>query len=477
MVVLLFVLTGCVQTRVPEAPATGNEEPSAPPVERLAAFDVVYYLSPKGNDNNPGTREQPWKTPGYASKQLAPGNTLVILGGKYVLRQDYDDIITPASGTADGWITIKGEEGNTPVLVGRDNLRAAIDLSGVSYVKVENLEITSDGGKQFREGINAWDPASHIILKNLHIHHVDEMGIDLKDINDLQIIGCNIHHCGFGAIGGPAGEQGGWRNVVISGCQLSYSGHYYQGGKGSSPYDRPDGFGIESSKGPVEIVNTVAEHNLGDGLDSKAENTYIHNCIVANNSCDGIKIWGDGSRIENCLIYGTGDGDATPTPWAGLVIDQVEKPNARFEIINTTVHDNPQRQGYPMYVQYDTATPITLVMRNCIVANGEGLVYVGDSVRFTAEHNIFYRPGQEIQVYANKRGYTTAQISAGELGAGNISVDPLFVSPAWGREGDYHLQSGSPAIDAGISQSSPGTDLEGKVRPRGTGYDIGCYEY
>lgn len=226
----------------------------------------------------------------------------------------------------------------------------------------------------------------------------------------------------------------------------------------------------------MKILNTIAEHNLGDGLDSKAENTYIHNCIVANNSCDGIKVWGDGSRIENCLIYGTGDGDATPTPWTGLVIDQVEKPNARFEVINTTVHENPQRQGYPMYVQNDNSTPISLVMRNCIVANGEGLVYIGDSVKFTAEHSIFYRPGHELQVYATKRDYTAAQINAGELGTGNISKDPLFVSPAWGKEGNYHLQSGSPAIDAGTSQTALATDLEGKPRPQGAGVDIGCYE-
>jgi len=446
------------------------------PVQSRPASNDIFYVAPSGDNNNPGTREQPWATPGYASKQLAPGNTLVILGGRYIIGQDYDDIITPTSGSADAWITIRGEYGNIPALAGRDNLRTAIDLSGVSYVKIENLEITSDDGKHFREGINAWEPASHIIFKNLHIHHLDEMGIDLKDINDLQMIDCNIHHCGFGAVGGPAGEQGGWRNVMINGCQLSYSGHYYQGGKGPSPYDRPDGFGIEPSKGPVEIMCTIAEHNLGDGLDSKAENTFIHNCIVANNSCDGIKIWGDGSKIENCLIYGTGDGDTTPTPWAGLVIDQVEKTNARFEVMNTTVHDNAERQGYPVYVQYENPTPVTLVMRNCIVANGEGPVYIGDSVKFTSEHNIFYRPGQEIQVYANKRNYTSTQINSGELGTGNISQDPLFISPSWGHEGNYHLSNKSPAINGGTSQAAPTTDLDGKKRPQGNGYDIGCYE-
>ena len=245
----------------------------------------------------------------------------------------------------------------------------------------------------------------------------------------------------------------------------------------ANPYDRPDGFGIEPSEGPVEIADTVAEHNKGDGIDSKARNTYIHNCIVANNSCDGIKLWGRDGRIENCLIYGTGDGVGGPSPWAGIVIDQVEDPGAYFEIVNTTVHDNPEREAYMMYVQYPpSSTPITLVMRNTIVAGGGGPVYIGDAVDFTADHCLFHRPEGDVQIHANGRDYTAAQIEAGELGPGNLSRDPLFASPAWGAEGDYHLQPGSPAIDAGTCEGAPNIDLEYAPRPQGEECDIGAYE-
>jgi len=71
----------------------------------------VYYVSPKGSNSNPGTLEKPWATPGYVSKQLKPGDTLIILDGKYVLSEYYEDMITPPSGTVDKWITIKGEAG------------------------------------------------------------------------------------------------------------------------------------------------------------------------------------------------------------------------------------------------------------------------------------------------------------------------------------------------------------------------------
>ena len=39
---------------------------------------------------------------------------------------------------------------------------------------------------------------------------------------------------------------------------------------------------------------------------------------------------------------------------------------------------------------------------------------------------------------------------------GNISADPQFVSVS---TPDYHLKTGSPAIDAGTSTDAPATDL------------------
>ncbi|MEN2984940.1 MAG: right-handed parallel beta-helix repeat-containing protein, partial [Dictyoglomaceae bacterium] len=347
-----------------------------------------------------------------------------------------------------------------------------------------NLEITHDDTATdddiwFRDGIEILrKPSSHIILKDLYIHHIDEMGINIQDVNNLQIINCRIEYCGFGAIGGPEGKHGGLRNVKIEKCRLSYSGHYYQGGDGSgNPYDRPDGFGIEPSQGPVEIVDTIAEHNKGDGLDSKAEKTYIRRCIVANNSCDGVKIWGDGSKVENTLIYGRGDGDPSETPWGSIVIDQVEKENARFEIVNVTV--DSEVFGSIMYVQIDASykeIPIQIIIRNSIFCGrgNNNTIDIGESVDLIVENNLFYAPKSNYILSYKGEEYTSQNI--GNLGKGNIYGDPLFISPAWGKVGDYHLKDGSPAIDKGTSIGAPNHDLEGKPRPKGKGYDMGCYE-
>ncbi len=434
---------------------------------------TTYYVSPKGSNANPGTKEKPWATPGYATKRMAGGDTLVILEGEYTLSRYWDDMLTPPSGSPGKWTVIKGE--GKVVLRGKGNLLAAVDLGGKKYIRIENLEITNYNGEPFREGITAWGPCSHIELKNLHIHHIDEMCIDLRDPSHLKILNSKIHHCGFGAIGGPAPAQGGWRDVLIQECYLAYSGHYYQGGPGPSPYDRPDGFGIEPSEGPVEIVDCLVEHNRGDGIDSKAKKTYIHRTIVANNSCDGVKVWGGGSRVENVLIYGRGDGDPTPTPWASLVIDQVREAGARFEIVNVTVYDRDVAGNYPVYVGYDQAVSINVLFRNLIIFGGSDPVYIGPKVNFSMDHCDIYIPGSAVQIIVGGRRFGPGELS--RLGQGNMSRDPLFVLPTWGRKGDFHLKKQSPCIDSGTSRGAPSDDLDGGSRPWGRGVDMGAYEY
>ncbi len=458
--------------------ACGSGSSSTPSPSPTPGGGNTYYVSTSGSDSNPGTREQPWKNPGYASRRLEPGDTLIILGGRYVLEEYDSDIIIPSSGRADAWITIKGEEGNRPILAGRGNLITAIDLSGKSYIIIENIEITSDNGALFREGIEAVNgPVEHVILRNLYIHHIDEYGIKMRDVNDLQIIDCRISYCGFGAIGSPDPSEGGWRNVLIQDCELTYSGHYYQGviDNPDNPYDRPDGLGLEQSDGPIEIVNSIFAHNKGDGLDSKVKNTYVHECIIANNSCDGLKLWGSGSKVENCLIYGRGDGNSQATPWNPIVID-AEEANSTFEFINVTVDDEAGNQ-YIMGVNYDHRdVPITVVMRN-VIFSGRGPnspIFLSDGTTFTIDHCLFYMPNSSCVLVQGSNSYTSSQLS--QLGDGNIYGDPMFVRTGFGSEGDYHLQSGSPAIDSGSSQDAPSIDLDGNSRPQGGGYDIGAYE-
>jgi len=475
---MFLFLSGCKTIAIPNNP---DPDPDPNPTEN------TFYVSLTGDDTNPGTLQLPWRNPGYASRQLVPGDTLIILGGTYSVSQYDSDIIIPNTGEAGKWITIKGETGNRPVIAGSNNLFSAVILSGVSFIRIENIEITSDSGDDFRDGINATDnPINNIVLKDIYIHHIDEYAVNMKDVSNITIENCDFSYCGFGGIGGPEGSVasssraviGGWKDAVVKDCELSYSGHYYQGviDNPANPYDRPDGIGLEESIGPVEIYNCNSTHNRGDGIDTKNENVYIHECVVSNNYGDGVKLWGDGSVVENTLIMGTGDGDVN-SPWAPVVIDSIEKINAQFTLSNLTIHDNPLRRSYSIYVQYSVSVPVTVNMRNCIFSDCYGLAYFGDSVTVNANNNCFYCPNDDAQVYANSREYSTSQVNSGEFGSGNISGNPLFVNDEWGNDTfDYHLQNNSPCMDSGTGVSVPSKSLDNILRPQGSGFDMGVYE-
>jgi parallel beta-helix repeat protein len=56
----------------------------------------------------------------------------------------------------------------------------------------------------------------------------------------------------------------------------------------------------------------------------------------------------------------------------------------------------------------------------------------------------------------------------------DLLLDPMFVDP---ENGDFHLQSSSPAIDNGTALSDVSIDFDSISRPQGSGYDIGAYEH
>ncbi|MBM3239033.1 T9SS type A sorting domain-containing protein [Candidatus Poribacteria bacterium] len=74
--------------------------------------------------------------------------------------------------------------------------------------------------------------------------------------------------------------------------------------------------------------------------------------------------------------------------------------------------------------------------------------------------------GVEIYNYESTPTVTYCDVQGGYTGTGNINADPLFVDPS---SGDYHLQPGSPCIDAG--------DPNSPKDPDGTRADMGAFYF
>ncbi|HQH39622.1 MAG TPA: hypothetical protein PLH19_13970, partial [Anaerolineae bacterium] len=56
-------------------PATAPASPATPNEAIVVTGGRTFYVAPNGDNAHPGSRKQPWATPGYGSRQLAPGDT------------------------------------------------------------------------------------------------------------------------------------------------------------------------------------------------------------------------------------------------------------------------------------------------------------------------------------------------------------------------------------------------------------------
>ena len=161
----------------------------------------------------------------------------------------------------------------------------------------------------------------------------------------------------------------------------------------------------------------------------------VTNCTFSGNSADmeggGMHNWDSSPTVTNCTFSGN-------SAERGGGMHNIN--NSSPTVTNCTFSGNSASgQGGGMY-NYNNSSP---TVTNCIFWDG------GDEI---------YNHGTSTPVV------TYCDVQGGYSGAGNIDVDPLFVNPA---ADDYHLQAGSPCIDAGDNTAVPvwlTTDFEGDPR-------------
>ncbi|MEE9615772.1 MAG: right-handed parallel beta-helix repeat-containing protein, partial [Anaerolineae bacterium] len=213
--------------------------------------------------------------------------------------------------------------------------------------------------------------------------------------------------------------------------------------------------------GPVTV--TLAgfriEGGTGGGVYANTATAVISRCRVYRNTGDGIHVMGGDLALERTWVYSnTGDG--------------VGVNDGTFALVNNVIAHN---EGAGLLT---TEVSTGSLRHNTFAHNTVAGAVVSGTAHFT--NTIFYSHtvGVSLPVgYAGLWNTLWWQNLTDTLGAvvsaTNVYSDPVFYDP---DVLDYHIGSGSGAIDTGV-EAGVSEDIDGGPRPLLEGYDIGADEF
>jgi parallel beta-helix repeat protein len=194
--------------------------------------------------------------------------------------------------------------------------------------------------------------------------------------------------------------------------------------------------GMYVSGGTVTLNGNTIRDNLGRGIYLNSGTVTLSGNTIQSNSGDGVYMSSGTINAQNDIIAGNGEG--------------VSLSGGNLTARHWTLADNDR---YAVFNNSGSA-----VLTNTVVYHHIMAAFYGPNI--LADHTLFYRNGASVC----QNGATCTNDMIG---------DPEFVNPA---AGDYHIGSGSAAIDVGVDAGVT-TDIDGGPRPVGAGYDIGADEY
>jgi len=218
------------------------------------------------------------------------------------------------------------------------------------------------------------------------------------------------------------------------------------------------------------LHNTIANNSTGSyggGIALWSGNAVLikNNVIIGNvasSNGGGISMFNDVSSvvIVQNLIKGNTSATGNAVYWS----------NPPLVLANNTIADSPRATAGATVWGDGFCCSVTIV-NNIIVATG------GATNAFTCNYSDFATGSFIYNDSFSANGAAYGGMCSDQTGTnGNISADPLFVNAT---AGNYRLQAGSPAINAGSNSAPdlPKRDLAAKPRIAGGTVDMGAYEF
>jgi len=417
---------------------------------------ITYYLdSVAGNDANAGTSESlAWKT-------LAKANTVNLLPGDSLLLKRGSVWTGPLkakwNGTASNPILISAYgTGNLPHIHNTDSTGEVVQITG-SYQIIENLEVSNnpppaDSGCIFngkptpvgwRVGFALKSSSSYNTIRNSKSYN-HTAGIHIASgSNHNKILNNELvknTYMSVLTVGGD--DDGGAAGIILNGDDNEIAYNYFADNNACTYDYGPDGISIEVFKAHNNIIHhnrafndlSFAEH--GGDASRKTEDTTIAYNLYVNTMAEG------GNFVN---VRGSGQA------WG---------PTLRTKVYNNVAYITSTTGSQGVICSAGCDSSILNLKNNIIVSNWKG-IYA--DAPFDEGYNIIWNT---THTWFQTQGNWT-------LSPTSKKTDPKFVNPA---ANDFHLQSTSPAINAGTNVGYT-SDLDGVAVPQGNAPDMGAYEF
>jgi hypothetical protein len=417
-----------------------------------------YYLSPAGNNANPGTRQAPWQTLAKANATLEPGDTVILLDG------EYPGVIEPAnSGRQGAPIAYRAENGLAAVLTGERascDQRVCIYLGQREHIAIDGFRLLPPAGNWMR-----LKGAKHCVIRNCTMENAKGVSspIYCKDChyNRYENLRCwRSNNLGqWGHVAGDMWNNFGCSHNVFEGIHISRAGH------------RPFGLWFDS---PYNVVRRcVFDCRWGRNFEFlSTPRLLVEECVITNGfdgsgSADGrAKLFILDSIFRRNVVYRNYYG-----PMVINAYKYEDLPTfgmSRSRLYHNTWYRNHE-YGYEMVDLGEKPDPHMVngnVFQNNVFAHndpgGDGLallLYSNIAEDNVFKHNLLFgaKPGDKTVRYdwafpgvSRWDGLTMTAAEANEKKpaqfVGNVDAEPAFVAP---ERDDFRLREGSPCLDAG----------------------------